>query len=51
MNKHESYKPYILLMISSDGKQNNVFSISVALADKSWLCSDQSCAIFLKHIS
>ena len=31
MNKQESYKRYMILMISSDGKQNNVFSISVLL--------------------
>ena len=31
LNKQESYKTYMILMISSDGKQNNVFSISVLL--------------------
>ena len=31
MNKQESYKSYMILMISSDVKQNNVFSISVLL--------------------
>ena len=25
MNKQESYKTYMILMISSDGNQNNVF--------------------------
>ena len=28
MNKQESYKTYMILMISSDGNQNNVFFIS-----------------------
>ena len=30
MNKQESYKTYMILMISSDGNQNNVFLFMLA---------------------
>ena len=30
MNKQESYKTYMILMISSDGNQNNVFLFLLA---------------------
>ena len=31
MNKQESYKTYMILMICSYGRQNNVFSISALI--------------------
>ena len=39
MNKQESYKSYMILMISSDGNQNNAFFLFLFAADRNFVAA------------